>query len=65
MEDPGAGVQCVKLCGGGLVQEVGCVVVVGDILVCLLVLTRYYWHCLWTSGGLPVVGGNFLENGPL
>ena len=24
----------------------------------------YYWHCLWTSGGLPVVGGNFLENGP-
>ena len=46
VEDPGAGVQCVKLCGGGLVQEVGCVVVVGDILVCLLVLTRYYWHCL-------------------
>ena len=25
----------------------------------------YYWHCLWTSGGLPVVGGNFLENGAL
>ena len=25
----------------------------------------YYWHCLLTSGGLPVVGRNFLENGPL
>ena len=23
----------------------------------------YYWHCLWSSGGLPVVGQNFLENG--
>ena len=23
----------------------------------------YYWHCLWTSGRLPVVGGNFLEIG--
>ena len=23
----------------------------------------YCWHCLWTSGGLPVVGQNFLGNG--
>ena len=21
----------------------------------------YYWHCLWTSGGLPVVSQIFLE----
>ena len=35
-----------------------------DVLVCLLVLTLCYWHCLQTFGGLLVVGGNLLENGP-
>ena len=42
-------------------QEVGCVIVMGvwwNVLVCAVL---YYWHCLQTS---PVVGGNFLENGP-
>ena len=48
--------QCVKgcwLCGGGLApptQEVGCVVVVIDVIVCLLVLTRL---CCTTVCGLP------------
>ena len=60
------GCQCVKgcwLCGGGLappIQEVDCVVVVGNVID---VIILDYWH-LWTSGGLPVVGQNFLENGP-
>ena len=67
------GWQYVKgywLCGCGFVpltQQVGCVVVVGvwwnvtDIIVCLLVL--YSIYCLWTSGGLPVISQNSLENG--
>ena len=45
----------LRLCGGGVCWNVI------DVLVCFLVLSRQ-WHCLWTSGGLPVVGQNFLEN---
>ena len=56
----------MKGCGGGLdppMQEVGCVVMSSTSL-CFDQAVLYYWHCLWTSGRLTVVGRNILENGP-
>ena len=47
-------------CGGGVVECHRCPCVPFGVDQAVL----YYWHCLWTSGGLPVVGRNFLENGP-
>ena len=54
-------------------QEVGCVVVMGvwwnvlDVTVCLLVLSSvlvaFFVDFRWISGGLLVVGQNFLKNG--
>ena len=64
------GCQCVKgclLCRGGLVGYV--VVVECHQRYCVPFgvdqAVLYYSHCLWTSGGLPVVSQKFLENGTL
>ena len=49
-------------------QEVGCVVVVGnvvDVIVGVVQAVLHYWHCLWTSGGLLMVGQNILRMGLL
>ena len=42
-------------CGGGVVEcdRHHCVPFGVDL---------YYWHCVWTSGGLPVVSQNFLDS---